>query len=78
MRGTPRLLEATPSEGYAAHVRFEDGTAAEVRFARSSAMSSRLSPLKVQAAVLEDSRTIAATALGVRRTRRAEMYIYVR
>lgn len=30
MRGTPRLLEANPSEGHGARVRFEDGTAAEV------------------------------------------------
>lgn len=30
MRGTPRLLEAKPSEGYVVHVRFEDGTEAEV------------------------------------------------
>ncbi|HEY2717547.1 MAG TPA: DUF2442 domain-containing protein [Solirubrobacterales bacterium] len=30
MRGTPRLLEANPSESYAARVRFEDGTAAKV------------------------------------------------
>lgn len=30
MRGTPRLLEAKPSGGYAVNVRFEDGTAAEV------------------------------------------------
>jgi len=30
MRGTPRLLEAKPTEGYAVHVRFEDGTEAEV------------------------------------------------
>jgi hypothetical protein len=30
MRGTPRLLEAKSSDGYAVHVRFEDGTAAEV------------------------------------------------
>jgi uncharacterized protein DUF2442 len=30
MRGTPRLLEARPIEGYSVHVRFEDGIAAEV------------------------------------------------
>jgi hypothetical protein len=30
MLGTPRLLEAEPIEGYAVHVRFEDGTVAEV------------------------------------------------
>lgn len=30
MRGTPRLLEATPVEGYAVHVHFDDGTAADV------------------------------------------------
>jgi len=30
MRGTPRLLEAKPTEGYAVHLRFEDGTEAEV------------------------------------------------
>lgn len=30
MRGTPRLLEAKPIEGYAVHVRFEDGTEADV------------------------------------------------
>lgn len=30
MRGTPRLLEAKPTDGYAVHVRFEDGTEADV------------------------------------------------
>jgi hypothetical protein len=30
VRVTPRLLEAKPTEGYAVHVRFEDGTEAEV------------------------------------------------
>lgn len=30
MRGTPRLLEAEPTDGYSVHVRFEDGTQAEV------------------------------------------------
>ncbi len=30
MRGTPRLLEAKPTDGYTVHVCFEDGTAAEV------------------------------------------------
>jgi hypothetical protein len=30
MPGTPRLLEAKPTEGYAAHVRFEDGTEADI------------------------------------------------
>jgi hypothetical protein len=30
MRGTPRLLEAKPIEGFSAHVRFEDGTVADV------------------------------------------------
>ena len=30
MRGTSRLQEAKPTEGYAVHVRFEDGTEAEI------------------------------------------------
>lgn len=30
MRSTPLLIEATPSDGYAVHVRFEDGLAADV------------------------------------------------
>ena len=30
MRGMPRLLEVKPTEGYAVHVRFEDGTEADV------------------------------------------------
>lgn len=30
MRGTPRLLEAKPTDGYAVQVRFEDGTEADV------------------------------------------------
>ena len=30
MRSTPRLIEATPAEGYAVHVRFEDSTSADV------------------------------------------------
>jgi hypothetical protein len=30
MRSTPLLVEATPVDGYAVHVRFEDGTVGEV------------------------------------------------
>ncbi len=30
MRSTPLLIEAKPLDGYAVHVRFEDGTAADV------------------------------------------------
>jgi Protein of unknown function (DUF2442) len=30
MRGTPRLLEAKPSEGHTVQVRYEDGIAADV------------------------------------------------
>lgn len=30
MRSTPLLIDAKPSEGYAVHVRFEDGLAADV------------------------------------------------
>lgn len=30
MRSTPLLIEATPTEGYAVHVRFEDSTSADV------------------------------------------------
>jgi len=30
MRSTPLLTEATPTEGYTVHVRFEDGLSAEV------------------------------------------------
>lgn len=30
MRSTPLLIEATPSEGYTVHVRFEDGLVSEV------------------------------------------------
>lgn len=30
MRSTPLLIEATPSEGYTVHVRFEDGLSANV------------------------------------------------
>lgn len=30
MRSTPLLLEATPGEDYAVHVRFQDGTSADV------------------------------------------------
>jgi hypothetical protein len=30
MRSTPLLIEATPSEDYIVHVRFEDGLAADV------------------------------------------------
>lgn len=30
MRSTPRLIAATPKEGYAVHVRFEDSTSADV------------------------------------------------
>jgi hypothetical protein len=30
MRSTPLLIEATPSDGYTVHVRFEDGLAADV------------------------------------------------
>lgn len=30
MRSTPRLVEATPTEGYAVRVRFEDSTNADV------------------------------------------------
>src|SRR6476620_1373401 len=30
MRSTPMLIEATPTEGYAVHVRFEDSTSADV------------------------------------------------
>jgi hypothetical protein len=30
MRSTPLLIEATPREGYAVHVRFEDSTSADV------------------------------------------------
>jgi hypothetical protein len=30
MRSTPMLIEAHPLDGYAVHVRFEDGTAADV------------------------------------------------
>jgi hypothetical protein len=30
VRVTPRLLEATPTEGYLVHVRFEDGTDADI------------------------------------------------
>jgi hypothetical protein len=32
MRGTPRLLEAKPTEGWNIWLRFEDGLAAEVDF----------------------------------------------
>jgi hypothetical protein len=30
MRSTPMLIEATPTEGFAVHVRFEDATSAEL------------------------------------------------
>lgn len=30
MRSTPLLVEATPTEGYAVHVRFEESTSADV------------------------------------------------
>lgn len=30
MRSTPLLIEATPTEGYAVHVRFEDSTSADL------------------------------------------------
>ena len=30
MRSTPLLIEATPSGGYAVHVRFEDSTSADI------------------------------------------------
>jgi hypothetical protein len=30
MRSAPLLIEATPTEGYAVHVRFEDSTSADV------------------------------------------------
>jgi hypothetical protein len=30
MRSTPLLTEAQPLDGYAVHVRFEDGTAADI------------------------------------------------
>lgn len=30
MRSTPLLIEATPTEGYAVHVRFEDTTSADI------------------------------------------------
>lgn len=30
MRSTPKLIEATPVDGYIVHVRFEDGTVADV------------------------------------------------
>jgi len=30
MRGTPLLIDAKPAEGYAVHVRFEDGLTADV------------------------------------------------
>ena len=33
MRSTPLLIEATPSDGYNVHVRFEDGTGAVVDLA---------------------------------------------
>jgi Protein of unknown function (DUF2442) len=32
MRGTPRILEATPTEGWRIWLRFEDGLEAEVDF----------------------------------------------
>jgi len=34
MRGTPRLLEAKPTEGWLVWLRFEDGVAAEVDLSR--------------------------------------------
>lgn len=30
MRSTPLLIEATPRDGYAVHVRFEDSTSADI------------------------------------------------
>jgi Protein of unknown function (DUF2442) len=33
MRSTPLLIEATPTDGYMVHVRFEDGLAADVDLA---------------------------------------------
>jgi hypothetical protein len=33
MRSTPLLIEATPLDGYAVHVRFEDGVAADMDLA---------------------------------------------
>jgi hypothetical protein len=37
MRSTPFLIEATPSDGYAVHVRFEDGLTANVDLSYANA-----------------------------------------
>ena len=46
MRGTPRLLEAKPTEGYFVDVRFEDGTEAEVDLSYLPRLDGVFEPLR--------------------------------
>lgn len=46
MRGTPRLLEARPTDGYVVHVRFEDGTEADVDLGYLADLDGVFEPLR--------------------------------
>jgi hypothetical protein len=46
MRSTPLLIEATPTEGYTVHVRFEDGLAADVDLSHLLDYGGVFDPLK--------------------------------
>ena len=46
MRGTPRLLETKPTEGYFVHLRFEDGTEADVDLSYLARLEGVFEPLR--------------------------------
>lgn len=46
MRSTPLLIEATPGEDYAVHVRFEDGTQAEIDLGYLAYLDGVFEPLR--------------------------------
>lgn len=46
MRGTPKLREASPTEAYLVHLRYEDGTEAEVDLSYLADLGGVFEPLK--------------------------------